>query len=116
VNPERANPGITALANPITTIIDAYNGYWSSYSEEDSNHAPFEVFKLEDQDIFEARLQPKGSLSLFRTTNPLTGEVNIMAHNINTRLFTGGIGTPLGAKGGNPYTGGYKTIEIEVLT
>lgn len=115
VNPERADPTITALANPITTVMDAYNGYWSSYSEEDSNHAPFEVFKLEDQDIFEARLQPKGSLSLFRTTNPLTGEVNIMAHDVNTRLFTGGTGTPLGLKGGNPYTGGYKSIEVEVL-
>ena len=115
VNPERANPTITALANPITTVIDAYNGYWSSYSEEDSNHAPFEVFKLEDQDIFEARLQPKGSLSLFRTTNPLTGEVNIMAHNIDTRLFTGGTGTMMGLKGGNPYTGGYKNVEFEVL-
>ena len=115
VNPERADPDITALANPITTVIDAYNGYWSSYSEEDSNHAPFEVFELEDQDIFEARLQPKGSLSLFRTTNPLTGEVNIMAHDVDTRLFTGGMGTPIGLKGGNPYTGGYQSIEVEVL-
>ena len=115
VNPERANPTITALANPITTVMDAYNGYWSSYSEEDSNHAPFEVFEITDKDIFEARLQPKGSLSLFRTTNPLTGEVNIMAHNINTRLFTGGQGTLSGLKGGNPYTGGYKSVEIEVL-
>jgi hypothetical protein len=115
VNTERWTPKLTALANPITTVLDAYNGYWSSYSEEDSNHAPFEVFDITDKDIFEARLQPKGSLSLFRTTNPLTGEVNIMAHDINTRLFTGGTGTPLGLKGGNPYTGGYQSIEIEVL-
>ena len=115
VNTERWTPALPALANPITTVLDAYNGYWSSYSEEDSNHAPFEVFDITDKDIFEARLQPKGSLSLFRTTNPLTGEVNIMAHAVDTRLFTGGTGTPLGLKGGNPYTGGYQSIEIEVL-
>lgn len=115
VNPERGNVLITALANPITTILDAYNGYWSSYSEEDSNHAPFEVFDITDKDVFEARLQPKGTLSLFRTTNPLTGQVNIMAHNLETRLFSGGTGTPLGLKGGNPYTGNYQTIEVEIL-
>jgi hypothetical protein len=115
VNPERFDPSLTALANPITTILDAYNGYWSSYTEEDSNHAPFEMFANMDEDIFEARLQPKGSLSLFRTTNPLTGKVNIMAIPLYTRLFTGGMGTPIGIKGGNPYTGGYQTIEVEVL-
>ena len=113
VNPERAT--LSVLANPITTILDAYNGYWSSYSEEDSNQAPFEIFDITDEDIFEARLQPKGSLSLFRTTNPLTGKINIMAFGVDTRLFTGGTGTPLGLKGGNPYTGGYQSIEVEVL-
>ena len=54
VNPERyqsfdakTNP-VYAIANPITTVLDAYNGYWSSWSEEDSNHAPYKIFKNED--------------------------------------------------------------------
>ena len=124
VNPERyqsfdakANP-VYAIANPITTVLDAYNGYWSSWSEEDSNHAPYKIFKNEDQDIFEARLQPKGSLSLFRTTNALTGEPNIMPFYLTTRqTTTGGDGyVPGQLKGSaNPYLGNYKTIEYEVL-
>ena len=84
VNPDRCpffdplkNP-VYAIANPVTTVLDAYNGYWSSWSEEDSNHSTYKIFENEDRDIFEARLQPKGSLSLFRTTNALTGEANIM--------------------------------------
>ena len=118
VNTERyPNGSIHALANPITTVLDAYNGYWTSYTEEDSNHAQFDVFTNKDQDIFEARLQPKGSLSLFRTTNALTGEVNIMAFAPTTRQTTnGGAGWVPGAlRGGSPYTGNYKTLEYEVL-
>lgn len=124
VNPERCpfysakfNP-VNAIANPITTVLDAYNGYWSSWSEEDSNHAPYKIFSNEDEDIFEARLQPKGSLSLFRTTNALTGEPNIMPFWLTTRQSTtGGAGyVPGQLKGSaNPYTGNYKTIEYEVL-
>ena len=118
VNPERFDPTIKAMANPITTTLDAYNGYWSSFTEEDSNHAPYEILDNKDLDIFEARLQPKGSLSLFRTTNALTGKVNIMALAPDTRQTTsGGDGYVPGAlKGsGNPYIGNYKTIEYEVL-
>lgn len=115
VNPERIENVSSALANPVTTVLDAYNGYWSSYTEEDSNNAPYEIFESVDKDIFEARLQPKGSLSLFRTTNPLTGKVNIMGVPLYTRLFTSGKGTPMANQGGNPYTGGYKSYTIEVL-
>lgn len=117
VNPERFDETIHAMANPITTTLDAYNGYWSSYSEEDSNHAPYEIFANEDQDIFEARMQPKGSLSLFRTTNPLTGKINIMPFMPTTcQSMTGASGYVPGAlKGQNPYTGTYKSIEYEVL-
>ena len=114
---ERFNP-VNAIANPVTTILDAYNGYWSSFSEEDSNHAPYKIFTNEDEDIFEARLQPKGSLSLFRTTNALTGKPNIMPFGLTTRQgTTGGSGyAPIQLQGSaNPYTGNYKTIEYEVL-
>ena len=69
----------------------------------------------EDYDIFEARLQPKGTISLFRTTNPLTGKVNIMAHQLNTRAgHTSGF--PMALQGAfNPYTGDYKEVTYEVL-
>ena len=119
VNPERFDTAFNAMANPITTILDAYNGYWSSYTEEDSNHAPYEIFENEDKDIFEARMQPKGSLTLFRTRNALTGDVNICAINPDTRqTANGGLSggyVPNALKGNNPYTGEYKEIEYEVL-
>ena len=44
------------MANPITTTLDGFNNYWTSYTEEDSNHAPYKLFKDKDQDIFEARM------------------------------------------------------------
>ena len=116
VNPKRFNPVYHAMANPITTVLDAYNGYWSSWSEEDSNHAPYKIFENEDKDIFEARLQPKGSLSLFRTTNPLTGEANIMPFYLTTRQNANGSGIPMQLQGGaNPYLNSYKEMEFELL-
>ena len=118
VNPERYDANIHPMANPITTVLDAYNGYWSSFSEEDSNHAPYKIFTNEDKDIFEARLQPKGSLSLFRTTNALTGKPNIMALYPDTRQSTsmGGGSVPGQLQGtANPYLGNYSSIEYTVL-
>ena len=105
---------VHAIANPITTTLDGFNNYWTSYTEEDSNHAPYKLFEDKDQDIFEARMQPKGSICLFRTRNPVTGDVNIMAHYPTTRAaHTSGF--PMALQGGNPYTGDYKQIAYEVL-
>ena len=118
VNSDRFDSEITPMANPITTILDAYNGYWSSYSEEDSNMAPYKLFTNEDKDIFEARLQPKGTLSLFRTTNPITGKPNIMPFYLTTRQTTTGGGGYVPSNlqnSSNPYLGNYKQIEYEVL-
>lgn len=118
VNSERCyfhgelNP-IYAISNPVTSVLDAYNYYLTSYTEEDSNNAPYEIFENTDLDIFEARLQPKGSITLFRTRNPITGEMNIMPFNITTRAAHHGF--PLALQGGNPYTGDYKQMEYEVL-
>lgn len=116
VNPERCRWGEYApLANPITTILDAYNGYATTYNEDDSNNSPYIVFENNDKDIFEARLQPKGSLTLFRTRNPLTGEVNIMAHNIMTRASTS-TGVPNALQGSsNPYIDSKKIITYQIL-
>ena len=106
---------IHQISNPITTIIDAYNGYATCYNEEDSNQSQYIIFDDLDNDIFEARLAPKGSITLFRTRNPLTGNVNIMPFNLETRAgHTSGF--PMALQGANnPYTGEYKELEYEVL-
>lgn len=115
VNTERSPWNYAPLSNPITTILDAYNHYYMTCNEEDSNNAPYEIFETNDNDIFEARLKPRGSLTLFRTRNPITGDINIMPFNISTRASATGTGTPMELQGGNPYTGEYKEIEYEVL-
>ena len=115
VNLKRSHWDYAPLSNPITTILDAYNHYYMSCNEEDSNNAPYEIFETNDNDIFEARLKPRGSLTLFRTRNPITGDINIMPFNISTRASAVGTGTPMELQGGNPYTGEYKEIEYEVL-
>lgn len=115
VNLKRSHWDYAPLANPITTILDAYNHYYMTCNEEDSNNAPYEIFETNDNDIFEARLKPRGSLTLFRTRNPITGDINIMPFNISTRASATGTGTPMELQGGNPYTGEYKEIEYEVL-
>ena len=115
VNTERSHWNYAPLSNPITTILDAYNHYYMTCNEEDSNNAPYEIFETNDNDIFEARLKPRGSLTLFRTRNPITGDINIMPFNIFTRASAVGAGTPMELQGGNPYTGKYKEIEYEVL-
>ena len=68
----------TPLANPYTIIMDAYNEYFSLSTYANSN-TPY-IYKVNntDVDIFENREQPKGTLSLFRTTNPTTGKINLM--------------------------------------
>jgi len=79
INTERGD--YLPLANPATIIMDAYNHYMLTYTEENSNNAVATYFEDTDTDIFEARLQPRGSLTLFRTRNPLDGQVNIMPIN-----------------------------------
>ena len=44
------------LANPTTIIMDAYNHYLLTYTEENSNNAVATYFEDIDEDIFEARL------------------------------------------------------------
>lgn len=113
VNTERAN--YLPLANPMTIVMDAYNHYLLTYTEEDSNHAMATYFEDEDEDIFEARLQPRGSLTLFRTRNPLDGKMNIMPINHITVASMSNTGL-MGLSGkNNPYTGSASTMEVEVL-
>jgi hypothetical protein len=113
VNYERAD--YLPLANPMTIVMDAYNHYLLTYTEENSNHALATYFEDKDEDIFEARLQPRGSLTLFRTRNPLNGQMNIMPFNHITVASMTNTGM-MGLSGTyNPYTGSGASIEIEVL-
>ena len=113
VNTERAN--YLPLANPMTIVMDAYNHYLLTYTEEDSNHAMATYFEDKDEDIFEARLQPRGSLTLFRTRNPLDGKMNIMPINHITVASMSNTGL-MGLSGkNNPYTGSASSMEVEVL-
>jgi hypothetical protein len=98
INEERCPASLhghySALSNPMTVILDAYNGYYSTYNESDSNNTPYKIIENTDNDIFEARLAPKGSLTLFRSRNPITGDINIMPFSLATRAGTNGVGVP----------------------
>lgn len=113
VNTERAN--YLPLANPTTIVMDAYNHYLLTYTEENSNIALAKYFEDEDQDIFEARLQPRGSLTLFRTRNPLDGEINIRAIQHTTCASMSSTGLMQLDGKYNPYTGSATNAEVEVL-
>ena len=112
---ETIDGGYLPLANPMTLVMDAYNHYLLNYTEEDSNHAMATYFEDVDEDIFEARLQPRGSLTLFRTRNPLDGKMNIMPLNHITVASMSNTGL-MGLSGkNNPYTGSASSMEVEVL-
>ena len=82
------------LADPITYTLDAYHSYASAYDWGNSNLLTYRNFdESGDIDTFEGRCKPVGSLTLFRTRNPDTGEMNIMPFNPSTYpSITGGIG------------------------
>ena len=103
------------LANPTTIIMDAYNHYLLTYTEENSNNAMATYFEDVDNDIFEARLQPRGSLTLFRTRNPLDGNINIMPINHITCASTSDTGKLSLDGKTNPYLGSAGSVEVEVL-
>ena len=113
INTERGD--YLPLANPATIIMDAYNHYMLTYTEENSNNAVATYFEDTDTDIFEARLQPRGSLTLFRTRNPLDGQVNIMPINHLTCASMSSTGMMQLDGTTNPYTGSAGTAEVEVL-
>lgn len=103
------------LANPTTIIMDAYNHYLLTYTEENSNNAVATYFEDIDEDIFEARLQPRGSLTLFRTRNPLDGNMNIMPINHITCANMSHTGMMQLDGKTNPYIGSVSSATVEVL-
>ena len=70
--------GDYGFANPFTIVLDAYNNYCSIWNYSDSN-TPFSwEINNTDNPIWEDIERPRGSLSLFTTTNPSTGRPNYL--------------------------------------
>ncbi len=109
-NQEGTWEGDYGFANPFTVVLDAYNNYCSIWNYHDSNY-PFS-WQIENKDnpIWEDIERPRGSLSLFTSTNPTTGKPNIL-DNIywsfpSLGMITGSFGYAFGVQGvhTHPYT------------
>jgi hypothetical protein len=83
------------FANPFHITMDAYNGYFEHTTHEWSNHPTTQILENIDNDFFEGREQPRGTLSLFQSTDPNTGKVNIMAFNPTAYPQISSVGTPI---------------------
>ena len=82
------------VANPITYTLDAYHSYASAYDFGNSNTLVYTNFdESNDENAFEDRCRPQGSLTLFRTRNPDTGNINLMPFTPKTYpRIDGGLG------------------------
>lgn len=102
----------SACGNPYTIILDAYNKYGSVWRVGDSND-PYVVNFDEsgDEAPFETLCRPKGSLSLFQTTNPASGQINVMPFNPVAYPYTGVSGSIALSQAalGNPYSSDYSS-------
>ena len=110
------------LGNPYYITLDAWNNYGELSTHEWTNYPYTHNWKNTDNDFFEMREQPKGTLSLFQSTDPNTGKVNIMPFNPSHYPKISVIGTPnqlqqsaLGNPYGNDWTTGI-TITQTVIT
>ena len=118
-----ANTGLwnQEVVNPFTITLDAYNKRAEIYNYADSNVPISTTFEETDTDTFDNRCKPKGSLTLFRTRNPDTGKMNIMAFTPYTYPNITGQGTPGFGTSGlagmmNPYSDKYTgAVVIETL-
>ena len=102
---------MSSLGDPYTMILDVYNKYGEIYRDSDSN-TPI-IYKFDetgDNAFFENLTQPKGSLSLFASTNPDTGKVNLLPSPIFTFPYMGISGSLdlSGTAVGNPYDSNFK--------
>ena len=111
-----------AMAMPFSMILDAYNGYSSVWTDFNSNTPITQIYDFsKDNNDFEGRPQVKGSISLFQTTNPKTGKVNIMPFRVTTAPDSGtGFGNTWWDHGtANPYSSNFsvkRVIEQLVIT
>ena len=123
---KNGEPSITnwhqEVVNPFSIVLDAYHSRGEVYNYADSN-VPITttIDESGDIDTFDNRCKPKGSLTLFRTRNPDTAEMNIMAFAPYTYPRITGWGSPgFGTTGlagmMNPYSQDYKgSVVIETL-
>lgn len=121
-NAEHLTVTKSPVGDPYTVVLDAYNKYGSVWREGDSNTPTiFNIDESADNIFFENNCQPKGSLSLFQTTNPDTGRVNVMPFNITTFPYfglSGSLNLSTHAMG-NPYKPGFSssiTVNTLVMT
>ena len=112
------NKEFASVGNPYTIILDAYNKYGAVWRDGDSNTPlTYSFDESNDPQYFEDICQPRGTLSLFQTTNPMTGKVNIMPFNPITYPYLGISGSMQlsGAALGNPYSFEFTNgIEYEI--
>lgn len=67
------------IFHPMTITIDAYNHFVEFYDiSNDQDPLYYNVNVSGDEDLFTDREKPKGPIRLFVTTNPDTGEANII--------------------------------------
>ena len=88
LNPDSQSttPISAVVFNPLTITLDAWNNYMEIYDYTDSQNPRYVNVDNQDIDIFRRRCVPKGTLSLFITTNPDTGKLNWLAHTEGTYL------------------------------
>jgi len=74
---QEMNP--STFFHPYTVTLDAYNGFCEIYdmsNSEDPYH--WDIDTSNDLNLFTDRCKPKGPITLFVSTNPDTGQVNII--------------------------------------
>ena len=104
---EEATGAYPWLGNPFYITLDAYNNYGEVATHGMSNYPSTYNWENNDNDFFEMREQPKGTLTLFQSTDPNTGEVNIMPFSPTMYPKIQPQGTPMQLQGsalGNPYS------------
>lgn len=109
---EEATNDYPWLGNPYYITLDAYNNYGELSTYEHTNYPYTHQWENKDNDFFEMREQPKGTLSLFQSTDPNTGKVNIMPFNPCHYPTVSISGTPMQLQAsalGDPYKGGWTT-------
>lgn len=100
------------LGNPYYITLDAWNNYGELSTHEWTNYPYTHNWENTDNDFFEMREQPKGTLSLFQSTDPNTGKVNIMPFCPTHYPKISVVGTPnqlYQSALGNPYDGNWTT-------
>lgn len=119
---ERGQRYEAVVFNPWTVTIDAYNNFMELYDGDTSNNPEYINVRDRDNDIFTRRCVPKGTLSLFITTNPDTGKINWLPATSSTYMIMGGSnlhGLAAAVVGRNPWDDNFNstvTYQTTVIT